>query len=271
MATPDTLPEENKLAPAEAPEKNTLAVTDQRTDKQYELLITDGTIRAADLRQIKTAEDDFGLMAYDPAFFNTASCRSAITYIDGDKGILEYRGYPIQELAKHTTYLESAYLLIHGTLPTSSELNQWEEEIRMHTMVHESVQGFMGGFRYDAHPMGILLATIGALSTFYPDAKRTSDPQERHMATVRLIAKMPTIAAWAYRHKLGYPYVYPDNELSYTENFLSMMYKMMERQYVPDDRLSKALDTFFILHADHEQYCSTSAVRAAGSSGVDPY
>src|ERR1035437_3228479 len=271
MATPDTLPEDSKLAPDEAAEKSTLAVTDQRTDEQYELPITDGTIRAADLRQIKTSEDDFGLMSYDPAFFNTASCRSAITYIDGDKGILEYRGYPIQELAKHTTYLESAYLLIHGTLPTSSELNQWEEEIRMHTMVHESVQGFMGGFRYDAHPMGILLATIGELSTFYPDAKRTNDPQERHMATVRLIAKIPTIAAWAYRHKLGYPYVYPDNELSYTENFLSMMYKMMERQYVPDERLSKALDTFFILHADHEQNCSTSAVRAVGSSGVDPY
>jgi citrate synthase len=251
--------------------QGTLTVTDNRTGKTYELPITDGTVTAMDLRQIKTDDDDFGLMSYDPAYTNTASCRSAITYIDGDAGILEYRGYPIEQLCEHATYLEVAYLLVHGELPTRDQLDAWVHEITIHTYVHENVKEFLDGFRYDAHPMGMLQATVGALSTFYPGAKDIKSAEERHMATVRLIAKVPTLAAFAYRHNLGLPYVYPDNDLSYPGNFLSMMYKMTEVKYQPDPRLERALDVLWILHADHEQNCSTSAVRDVGSSEVDPY
>ena len=250
---------------------DTLSVTDNRTGKTYELEISDGTDRATDLRQIKVSEDDFGLMTYDPAFMNTASCRSAITYIDGDKGILEYRGYPIEQLAEHSSYLEVAYLLIHGELPTEQQLHDWVCEITVHTFVHENVKGFMQGFRHDAHPMGMLLGSVGALSTFYPDANDIGDPENRMMQTIRLIAKMPTLAAFAYRHSNGQPYNYPDNDLRYPGNFLGMMYKMTELKYQPDPRLEQALDILFILHADHEQNCSTSAVRSVGSSQVDPY
>jgi citrate synthase len=256
-------------APASGAE--TLTVTDNRTGQTYELPITDGTIRGVDLRQIKTDEDDFGLMSYDPAFMNTASCRSAITFIDGDKGILEYRGYPIDQLAEKATYLEVAYLLVYGELPTQSELEAWVDEITIHTFVHENVKGFMQGFRHDAHPMGMLLGAVGALSTFYPDAKDIQDEQSRRIQTIRLIAKMPTLAAFSFRHSRGQPYVYPDNDLSYSGNFLGMLYKMTELKYQPDPRLERALDVLFILHADHEQNCSTSAVRSVGSSGVDPY
>jgi citrate synthase len=249
----------------------TLTVTDNRTGKTYELEITDGTIKGMDLRQIKVNDDDFGLMSFDPAYTNTASCRSAITYIDGEAGILEYRGYPIEQLCEHATYLEVAYLLIHGELPTRDQLDEWVHEITIHTYVHENVKEFLDGFRYDAHPMGMLQATVGALSTFYPGAKDIQSDDEKHMATVRLIAKVPTLAAFAYRHNLGFPYVYPDNDLSYPGNFLSMMYKMTEVKYQPDPRLERALDVLWILHADHEQNCSTSAVRDVGSSEVDPY
>ena len=249
----------------------TLTVTDNRTGQTYELPITDGTIRGMDLRQIKTGDADFGLMTYDPAFMNTASCRSAVTYIDGDKGILEYRGYPIEQLAEQSTYLEVAYLLVHGVLPTAPQLEEWVQEITTHTFVHENVKGFMQGFRHDAHPMGMLLGAVGALSTFYPDAKDINDPASRSAQTIRLIAKMPTLAAFSFRHMRGQPYVYPDNDLSYSGNFLGMLYKMTELKYQPDPRLERALDVLFILHADHEQNCSTSAVRSVGSSGVDPY
>jgi len=248
-----------------------LTVTDNRTGKTYELPITDGTVKGMDLRQIKTGDDDFGLMSYDPAYTNTASCRSAITYIDGDAGILEYRGYPIEQLCEQATYLEVAYLLVHGELPTRDQLDDWVHEITIHTYVHENVKEFLDGFRYDAHPMGMLQASVGALSTFYPGAKHIKEDEEKHMATVRLIAKVPTLAAFAYRHNLGFPYVYPDNDLSYPGNFLSMMYKMTEVKYQPDPRLERALDVLWILHADHEQNCSTSAVRDVGSSEVDPY
>src|SRR5436190_15426595 len=250
---------------------DTLTVTDNRTGKTYELPISDGTVKATDLRQIKVSEDDFGLMAYDPAFTNTASCRSAITYTDGDNGILEYRGYPIDQLCENATYLEVAYLLVHGELPTREQLDEWVHEITIHTYVHENVKEFLDGFRYDAHPMGMLQASVGALSTFYPGAKDLKSDEERHMATVRMIAKVPTLAAFAYRHNLGLPYVYPDNDLSYPGNFLSMMYRMTEVKYQPDPRLERALDVLWILHADHEQNCSTSAVRDVGSSEVDPY
>jgi citrate synthase len=249
----------------------TLTVTDNRTGKTYEIEITDGTVRATDFRQIKTSDEDFGLMTYDPAFMNTASCRSAITYLDGDRGVLEYRGYPIEQLAEHSSYLEVAYLLIHGELPNAQQLDAWVDEITIHTFVHENVKQFMGGFRYDAHPMGMLEGAVGALSTFYPDANNIDDPDNRHIQTIRLIAKMPTLAAFAYRHTHGQPYVYPDNDLSYSGNFLNMMYKMTELKYEPDPRIEKALDVLFILHADHEQNCSTNAVRAVGSSKVDPY
>jgi citrate synthase len=249
----------------------TLTVTDNRTGQTYEVPITDGTVRAMDFRQMKVDEEDFGLMTYDPAFTNTASCRSAITFIDGDKGILEYRGYPIEQLAEHSTYLEVAYLLVHGELPTQAELDQWTHEITIHTFVHENVKSFIQGFRHDAHPMGMLLGSVGALSTFYPDANEIQDPENRHIQTIRLIAKMPTLAAFAFRHNMGQPYVYPDNDLAYPGNFLNMMYKMTELKYEPDPRLSRALDILFILHADHEQNCSTNAVRAVGSSQVDPY
>ena len=251
--------------------KDTLTVIDNRTGRTYEIPITDGTVRAMDFRQIKVAEDDFGLMTYDPGFMNTASCRSTITYIDGDRGILEYRGYPIEELAEKSTYLEVAYLLVHGELPTKQQLEEWTHEITIHTFVHENVKEFMGGFRHDAHPMGMLLGAVGALSTFYPDADDVADPESRRLQTIRLIAKMPTLAAFAYRHTQGKPYVYPDNDLNYAGNFLSMMYKMTELKYEPDPRLERALDVLFILHADHEQNCSTSAVRGVGSSRVDPY
>jgi citrate synthase len=250
---------------------DTLSVTDNRTGESYEIEIADGTVKAMDFRQMKVDEDDFGLMTYDPAFTNTASCRSEICFIDGEEGVLEYRGYSIEQLCEESSYLEVAYLLIHGELPTREQLDQWIYEITHHTYVHENLKRFMEGFRYDAHPMGMLLATVGALSTFYPGAKDIDDEEERHMAAVRLIAKTPTLAAFAYRHNLGLPYVYPDNDLSYPGNFLSMMFKMTEVKYEPDPRLERALDVLWILHADHEQNCSTNAVRGVGSSQVDPY
>jgi citrate synthase len=250
---------------------DSLTITDNRTGKSYEVPIEDGTVRATALRDIKVNEQDFGVMTYDPAFMNTASCRSAITYLDGEAGILEYRGYPIEQLAEHSTYLEVAYLLVHGQLPDQKQLDEWTHEITIHTFVHENVRSFMQGFRYDAHPMGMLLASVGALSTFYPDANQIKDPETRYLQIIRLIAKMPTLAAFAYRHNMGQPYVYPDNDLRYPGNFLSMLFKMTELKYEPDPRLERALDVLFILHADHEQNCSTSAVRAVGSSQVDPY
>ncbi|WP_435770140.1 citrate synthase [Nocardioides sp. SYSU DS0651] len=250
---------------------DSLTVRDNRTGAEYEIPIVDGTIRAADLGQIKTADDQPGLATYDPGFVNTASCRSAITYIDGEKGILEYRGYPIEQLAEHSSFLEVAYLLIHGDLPTREQYEQWVHEITFHTFVHENVKGFMQGFRYDAHPMGMLMASVGALSTFYPESRHIEDPDNRHIQIVRMIAKMPTLGAWSFRHAQGKPYIYPDNELSYSENFLSMLFKMSEAKYAADPRIAKALDVLFILHADHEQNCSTNAVRSVGSSQVDPY
>ena len=224
-----------------------------------------------DLRQIKVADDDFGLMGYDPAFTNTASCRSAITYIDGEKGILQHRGIPIEDLCEKSTFLEVAFLLIYGELPTTAQLERWVFDVTHHTFVHEDMKKHLEGFRYDSHPMGMLLAGVGALSTFYPDAKRLDDHEERYMAAIRMLAKMPTLAAFSYRHNRGLPYNYPDNDLNYAENFLSMMFKATELKYEPDPRLAKALDVLFILHADHEQNCSTNAVRAVGSSQVDPY
>jgi citrate synthase len=253
------------------PAHDTLTITDNRTGRTYEVEVTDGTIRAPDLRQIKVDDDDFGLMSYDPAFMNTASCRSAITYLDGERGILQYRGYPIEQLAERSSYLEVAYLLVHGELPTKAELDEWTHQITIHTFVHENIKSFMQGFRHDAHPMGMLLGSVGALSTFYPDANEIQDPANRAIQTIRLIAKMPTLAAFAFRHSNGQPYVYPDNDLNYSGNFLSMLYKMTELKYEPDPRLERALDVLFILHADHEQNCSTSAVRGVGSSRVDPY
>jgi citrate synthase len=250
---------------------DTLTITDNRTGKSYEIPIEDETIRATALRNIKVNDDDFGLMTYDPAYMATASCRSAITFIDGDKGILEYRGYPIEQLAEKSNYMEVAYLLINGELPTEDQLTDWRHQITIHTFVHENVKEFMQGFRYDAHPMGMLLASVGALSTFYPEADAIHDRDIRYLQVIRLLAKMPTLAAFAYRHNRGMPYVYPDNDLSYAGNFLSMIYKIAELKYEPDPRLEHALDVLFILHADHEQNCSTSAVRSVGSSQVDPY
>jgi citrate synthase len=252
-----------------APDK--LTITDNRTGRTYEVAIEDGAIRASELRQIKVDEDDFGLLSYDPAFLNTASTRSAITYIDGDKGILRYRGYPIEQLAEESTYLETAYLLIHGELPAADELRRWTHEITTHTFLHENVKRLVEGFRYDAHPMGMLISVVAALSTFYPEASHVEDPQARMAQVVRLIAKVPTIAAYSYRHSRGLPYVYPDNELSFTGNFLSMMFRMAEPRYRPDPALERALEVLFILHADHEQNCSTNAMRAIGSSRPDPY
>ena len=256
---------------ATAQSADTLTITDNRTGESYEVEVADGTVRAMDLRQIKVSEDDFGLMSYDPAFSNTASCRSEITYIDGEAGVLQHRGYSIEQLCEHSSYLEVAYLLIFGELPTRPQLERWVYDVTHHTFVHENIKKFVEGFRYDAHPMGMLLAAVGALSTFYPDAKQIDDPEERYMAAIRLIAKLPTLAAFAYRHNMGLPYVYPDNDLDYSENFLSMMFKMTEAKYEPDPRLARALDVLFILHADHEQNCSTNAVRGVGSSKVDPY
>src|SRR5271169_4663916 len=253
------------------PDQGTLTVTDSRTGATYELPITDGTIRAMDLRQIKTGERDFGLMAYDPAYTNTASCRSAITFIDGEAGILQHRGYPIEQLCERSSYLEVAYLLIHGALPTESQLQDWTHALTIHTFVHENVKDFMQGFRYDADPMGMLVASVGALSTFYPDANKIHEERVRAIQIIRLLAKMPTLAAFSFRHNMGQPYVYPDYELSYAGNFLGMMYKMTELKYKPDPRLERALDVLFILHADHEQNASTSAVRSVGSTLVDPY
>ena len=250
---------------------DSLTITDNRTGESYEVPISDGTVRAMDLRQIKVDEGEFGLMAYDPAFTNTASCRSSVTYIDGAAGILEHRGYSIEQLCERSTFLEVAYLLIFGELPTGPQLDRWVYDITHHTFVHEDLKQFFTGFRYDAHPMGMLLAGVGALSTFYPDAKQIDDPEERYMAAVRLIAKVPTLAAFSYRHNMGLPYVYPDNDLNFAENFLSMMFKKTEAKHVPKESLSKALDVLFILHADHEQNCSTNAVRGVGSSDVDPY
>ncbi|HWQ24287.1 MAG TPA: citrate synthase [Gaiellaceae bacterium] len=250
---------------------DTLSVIDNRTGKRYEIPIEDGAIRATELRKIKVAEDDFGLLSYDPAFLNTASCRSAITYIDGDAGILRYRGYPIEQLAERSTYLETAYLLLFGELPTAAELAAWVDEITHHTFVHESMKRLMEAFRYDAHPMGMLVSAVAALSTFYPEAAAVDDPENRLLQAKRLIAKVPTIAAWAYRHSRGLPYVYPDNELGFTGNFLSMMFRMAEPRYLADPVLERALEVLFILHADHEQNCSANAMRSIGSSRVDPY
>jgi citrate synthase len=250
---------------------DTLTIVDNRTGKKYELPIQDGTIRAMDLRQIKAAPDDFGLMTYDPAFMNTANCRSAITFIDGDKGILLYRGYPIEQLAEHSNYLETAYLIVFGDLPTEAQLQAWTREITLHTMLHENIKKFMEGFRYDAHPMGILLSTVGALSTLNPDAKNIFDKSNRLLQTRRLIAKVPSVAAYAFRHSIGRHYVHPDNDLSFTGNFLNMLFKMTELKYQPNPVLERALDVLFILHADHEQNCSTSTMRNIGSSHVDPY
>ncbi|MGN0065416.1 MAG: citrate synthase [Nocardioides sp.] len=250
---------------------DSLTVRDNRTGKEYDIAISDNTIAAKDLGQIRLTDDEPGLATYDPGFVNTASCRSAVTFIDGDKGILEYRGYPIEQLAEKSTFLEVAYLLINGELPTKEQYETWVHEITYHTFVHENVKEFVQGFRYDAHPMGMLMASVGALSTFYPDAVNISDAENRHMQMVRMIAKMPTLGAWAFRHAQGKPFVYPDNELSYTENFLSMLFRMSEQSYAADPRIAKALDVLLILHADHEQNCSTNAVRSVGSSQVDPY
>jgi citrate synthase len=251
--------------------KDGLSITDNRTGSSFEIPITQGTIGAMDLRQIKVSDDDFGLMSYDPAFGNTASCKSNITFIDGDKGILRYRGYPIEQLAEGSNYLETAFLLLHGELPSKSEYEEWIYDITHHTFIHENIKKFMEGFRYDAHPMGMLLSTVGALSTFYPEAKNIFDENVRKKQIHRLIAKMPTLAAFAYRHGRGLPYAYPDNDLSYTGNFLNMMFKMTESKYKPSPVIERALDILFILHADHEQNCSANAVRAVGSSHVDPY
>jgi len=252
-------------------QRETLTVVDNRTGKSYELPITDGTIRAMDLRQIKTDSEDFGMMTYDPAFTNTASCRSAITYIDGDKGILRYRGYDIQDLAEHCNFLQVAYLIIYGELPTPAEEKEWVFEIKRRMWVHENIKKFLDGFRYDAHPMGILVSTVAALSTFYPDSKNVRNAEARQAAIYRLIGKMPIIAAYAYRHRKGLPYVPPDPDLSYAENFMAMLWKRSELHYLSDPVLARALDVLWILHADHEQNCSASAMRSVGSSEADPF
>jgi citrate synthase len=251
--------------------KDTLTIIDNRTDKTYEIPLTDGNIRSMDLRQIKKDAEDFGVMGYDPAFMNTASCRSKVTFIDGDKGILRYRGYPIEELAENCTFLEVAYLLLNGELPTEGQLKEWVDLVKLHTMIHETTKKFLEGFRYDAHPMAMLISTVAALSTVYKDARNIFDAESRRLNMVRLIGKMPTIAAYAYRHSLGYPYVYPDNDLSYPANFMNMLWKMVEPKYVANPVLARALDILFILHADHEQNCSANVMRSVGSSQADPY
>jgi citrate synthase len=250
---------------------DTLTITDNRTGKQYEVPIESGTVKAMDLRQIKVSEEDFGLMTYDPAFMNTASCKSRITYIDGDRGVLEYRGYPIEQLAEKSTYLEVAYLLLHGELPTATQLEDWTWNITHHTFINESIKNVMDGFHYNAHPMGMFESMMSALSTFYPDAKEIFDEPCRKKQIHRLIAKVPTVAAFAYRHRIGMQYSYPDNELSYTGNFLNMMFKTTELKYGPDPVLERALNVLFILHADHEQNCSTNTMRSIGSAHTDPF
>jgi citrate synthase len=251
--------------------EQTLTITDNRTGSNYTVPVTEGTVRATDLRQIKVHPEDFGLMSYDPAFMNTASCRSAITYIDGDQGILRYCGYPIEHLAENCTFLEVAYLILFGELPRASQLGDWVDQVKHHTMLHENIKKFMDGFHHDAHPMGMLVSTVAALSTFYPEARNIRDPEVRRLQVLRLIGKMPTIAAYAYRHSLGLPYVYPDNELSYTENFMNMLWRMVEPKFVANAALARALDILFILHADHEQNCGTNGMRSVGSSHGDPY
>jgi citrate synthase len=260
-----------RIAEEGAAMPETVTITDDRTGRTDTVPIEDGAVRATALRALKVDEDDFGLMSYDPAYLNTASVRSAITYIDGDRGILRYRGYPIEQLAERSTYLETAYLLVFGELPSKAELAQWEHEVTHHTFVHENVKRLMEGFRYDAHPMGMFVSTIAALSTFYPEARDVDDPETRMLQLVRLIAKVPTIAAWSYRHSRGYPYVYPENDLGFAANFLSMMFRMAEPRYEADPALARALEVLFVLHADHEQNCSTSVMRAIGSSKADPY
>jgi citrate synthase len=256
-------------------EKNTmpetLTVIDNRTNTRYEVPLYKGAIHTMDLRNIRTGPDDFGVMGYDPAFMNTASCQSAITFIDGEKGILRYRGYAIEQLAEHCSFLEVAYLLLFGELPTAAQLNEWVNTITHHTMIHETTKKFLEGFRYDAHPMGMFISTVAALSTVYPDARQIQDPAMRHLQICRLIGKVPTIAAYTYRHSLGYPYVYPDNELSYTANFMNMLWKMVEPKYQANPVLARALDILFILHADHEQNCSANVMRSVGSSHADPF
>ena len=251
--------------------QDTVTITDNRTGQNYTLPVENGTIRAMDLRKIKTGPEDFGLMTYDPAFMNTASCKSAITYIDGDRGILRYRGYPIEVLAEHCTYLEVSYLLLFGELPTAPQLKDWVNEITHHTMIHESTRKFMEGFRYDAHPMAMFVSTVAALSGVYPESRQVHDPANRLHQIVRLIGKVPSIAAMSYRHSVGFPYVYPDNDLTYPENFMNMLWKMVEPKYVANPVIARALDILFILHADHEQNCSANAMRAVGSSQTDPY
>lgn len=259
---------------SEAPSRtvrDTLTIIDNRTGRQYEVPITHDTIRALDLRQMKVEDPDFGMMSYDPAFTNTASCTSRITFIDGDQGILRYRGYSIEELSEKSTYLETAYLILHGELPSQTQLTEWTYHVTHHTFIHESIKKFLDGFHYDAHPMGMLISTVAALSTFYPDAKDIFNADSRRKQTYRLIGKMPTLAAFAYRHSLGMPFAYPDNDLSYTGNFLNMLFRTTELKYRPNPTLERALDVLFILHADHEQNCSSSAMRGVGSSHVDPY
>ena len=251
--------------------QNTLSITDNRTGQSYTAPIENGTIRAMDLRKIKTGADDFGLMTYDPAFMNTASCKSAVTYLDGENGILRYRGYPIEELAENCTFLEVAYLLLNGELPNQNELKDWVEQVSQHRLVHENLKKFIDGFHYDAHPMGILTSTVAALSTFYPEAHNIKDKLNRKLQILRLVAKIPTIAAYAFRHSLGLPYVFPENDLSYTENFMHMLWKRTEPRYQSNPVLARALDVLFILHADHEQNASTSVMRAVGSSHADPF
>src|ERR1035437_3031977 len=252
-------------------DNQTLTIIDNRTQQSYTIPVDRGTIRAMDLRQIKTGPEDFGLMTYDPAFMNTASCQSAITYLDGEKGILRYRGYPIEQLAEHCTFLEVAYHLLNGELPTKDELDSWNARVMRHTMIHENLKKFMDGFHHDAHPMGVLMGSVAALSTFFPDARNIGDAKCRRKQVVRLIGKMPTLAAYAYRHRLGLPYVYPDPELCYAKNYMNMLWKRTEPKYVANPVLARALEVLFILHADHEQNCSTSTMRAVGSSHADPY
>src|SRR5580765_2444157 len=259
----------SKKIDATSSPRESLTITDNRTGKSYDVPITHGTIKAMDLRQIKTGADDFGMMSYDPAYNNTASCISRITYIDGDKGILRYRGYPIEELAEKSTYLETSYLLLNGELPSAAELDQWVYHVTHHTIIHENIKKFIDGFHHDAHPMGMFVSAVAALSTFYAEAKKISDEKMRSNQIVRLIAKTPTLAAFAHRHSVGMPYAYPDNDLSYTGNFLNMMFKTTEVKYNPHPVLERALDVLFILHADHEQNCSTSAMRGIGSSHPD--